>query len=116
VFCFDGEPVGKNTHKRGRGRSSLAKDNDRLFAFAREVCAKIRASSPYLIADQLLRIDFFEYRGRFIVNEVESFEAQTTGPDSVRIDGCLRVWWYQTICELVNFILNGRRANGLLID
>ncbi len=118
MFCFDGEPIGRNNHKRGSGsaKSTLGTENERLFAFARDVCAKIRANSPHLIADQILRIDFFENRGNFIVNEVELFEAMTTGPNSELIDGYLRTWWYNIICELVEFILpvHQRRLQGLL--
>ena len=85
-----------------------------MFEFARDVCAKIRANSPYLIADQLLQINFFEYRGHFIVNDVESLQAVTMDSTSILIDGYLRVWWYNIICELVEFILLKRRENGLL--
>lgn len=71
VFCFNGEPIGINPMKIGRGASTLGHDNQRLLDFARDVCAKLRAASPYLISDQLLRVDIFENRGRLIVNEVE---------------------------------------------
>ena len=60
----------------------------------------------------LLRIDFFEYKGKLIVNEVEGFEAQTQGLDSIRLDALLEKWWFDQLYMGIDFILHER---GLIL-
>jgi hypothetical protein len=95
VFCFNGVPIDVNPFKEGRGHSTLGlQDNSRLLKFAGEVCKQIRDTCPYLIADQLLRIDFFEYRGIFIVNEVEGIFI---------LYHYLTCYYLPAICEMYRF-------------
>lgn len=86
VFIFDGEAIFRNPHKDGWiKKSPFNRVSDSvLFEFAEEVVRKLKEVCPELIANQVLRIDFFGdlcETGElvFIVNEVEGYEAQQWG-------------------------------------
>ena len=129
VYCFDGEPIGRNPHKCGRGTSDLGRDDEELFGYAREVCAILKRECPYMMTDGLLRIDFFKHRGRYLLNEVEGnllhfhvivalfdlkcmhiagFEAATHGCDQDRLDDLLLNWWYRHIKTGIEYVLERR--------
>ena len=111
VVCFDGEPKFRNPHKIGhRDQTSpfpqYAKD-ELYFEFARKVIREVRAACSDLIADQILRVDFFGERlpdGSlgFLVNEIEGLEARlwgtgvTAGDKLAQIEEmCWKYWYYQ---------------------
>jgi hypothetical protein len=102
VICFNGVPLGRNTNKRGE-KSGLARSStEDLYAFASRVIAELRTSCPELIADGILRIDFFGELGpdgkvkRFIVNEIEGFEACLWGAGKAAGDMLSKVMTYNT--------------------
>ena len=80
VMCFNSVPMYRNKNKKNR-KSGLNKANNEVcFDFARKVIEELKAVAPELIADGVLRIDFFgeilpDGTRNFIVNEVEGFEA-----------------------------------------
>lgn len=80
VICFNGEPKYRNKNKTNR-KSGLNRVNSKVcFDFARKVICELKAIAPELMVDGVLRIDFFgellpNGESRFIVNEVEGFEA-----------------------------------------
>ncbi len=79
VMCFNSVPMYRNKNKKNR-KSGLNKANNEVcFDFARKVIEELKAVAPELIADGVLRIDFFgeilpDGTRNFIVNEVEGFE------------------------------------------
>jgi len=101
-ICFDGVPLGRNTNKRGEKSGLARSSNEVLFAFARRVIEELRTSCPELIADGILRIDFFGELGldgnvkRFIVNEIEGFEACLWGAGKSAGDMLAKVMTYNT--------------------
>jgi hypothetical protein len=111
VVCFDGEPQFRNPHKKGHKEQNspfpqFAKD-ELFFEFARKVIKEVRAACPDLIADQILRVDFFGERFPdgslgFLVNEIEGLEARlwgvgvTAGDRLAEIEAmAFRYWYYQ---------------------
>ncbi len=62
-----------NPHKTGAGRSTLGDKSEPLFAFANEICTVMKERFPYLIGEQVLRVDFFQHveTGKYYLNEVE---------------------------------------------
>ena len=102
VICFDGVPVGRNTHKRGEKSGLARSSNEILYAFARRVIDELRASCPELIADGILRIYFFGELvpdgkvKRFIVNEIEGFEACLWGAGKSAGDMLSKIMTYNT--------------------
>ena len=84
MICFDGKFLGRNPHKEGSGegrRSTLGSNDRALGDIAEDMIAQFKAAHPELIADQVLRVDFFRdsKSGRYILNEVEGFNAQLVG-------------------------------------
>jgi hypothetical protein len=81
VICFDGVPICRNPNKKGERSGLNRSKTSELNAFATRVIKELRAICPELIADGILRVDFFGELGpdgnvkRFIVNEIEGFEA-----------------------------------------
>ena len=117
IICFNGKARFRNKNKKGdNGRSPFrgVKDKD-LFDFAEHVIAVLRRVCPELIADQVLRIDIFGFRGRpgvFIVNEIEGYEAQRTatgvkaGLQIAELQADVENYWYTILCELIEYHIN----------
>ena len=86
IFVFGGKAALRNPHKVGTGKKSVFDHSPgKVFDdFAEEVVRKLREICPELIANQVLRVDFFgdiSETGElvFIVNEVEGYEARQWG-------------------------------------
>jgi hypothetical protein len=86
IFVFGGKAMFRNPHKPGTGKKSVfGHSPDKVFEdFAEEVVRKLREICPELIANQVLRVDFFGDLSEtgelvFIVNEVEGYEARQWG-------------------------------------
>ena len=116
VVCFDGEPKFRNPHKGGhKGQRSpfprSTKDSV-FFDYARRVIREVRSACPELIADQILRVDFFGERlpdGTigFLVNEIESLEARlwglrtTAGTRLAEVENMVEEYWYEHVDTLI---------------
>ena len=115
-MCFNGKFICRNPHKDGdgKGESTLGHDDAVLGAIAEEMISKFKDAHPELIADQILRVDFFRdsRTGRYILNEVEGFDAQVVGLYSG--DGAGRAmtkvleYWRTKTKELVYYFLEHR--------
>ena len=66
--------ITRNPHKPGVGKSTLGSRWQPLKAFAEKVCEAVRDRIPEFIADQVMRVDFFQHprTGKYYVNEIES--------------------------------------------
>ena len=129
VVCFDGIPKFRNPHKIGHrnGRSPFPLNaSDKLFFdFAELVLRELRFICPELIADQILRVDFFGLRLpngelKFLVNEIEGLEARlwgvgaTAGDHLAKIEDQAEEYWYEhveTLIELHLMQVNLRRSS-----
>lgn len=115
-MCFNGKFICRNPHKNGDGcgASSLGSDDLELGAVAEDMIKRFKLAHPELIADQILRIDFFKdvRSGRYTLNEVEGFDAQVVGLYSG--DGAGQAmtmamdYWSSKTKELVIFFINHR--------
>ena len=114
MICFNGKFIGRNPHKDGCGsgrRSTLGSDDGILGDIAEDMIKKFKAAHPELIADQVLRVDFFRdsKSGRYILNEVESFNAMVVGIKSGDTAGLVmskaRLYWRQSILKLAKYHL-----------
>jgi hypothetical protein len=111
VVLFNGKFICRNPHKDGTGgrRSSLGSDDKALGAIAEEMAARFKASHPQLIDDQILRVDFFQdsTSGQYILNEVESFNAQVVGlggGDSAgSVMDLVRIYWRDKAIQLAQY-------------
>lgn len=114
IVCFNGVPRIKNAVKKGKhGRSPFRRaKKETFFAFARDVIETIQRVCPALVSHQVLRIDLFGFRGapgKFIVNEIEGFEAHVTGCGTSSIDQTapiqtmLEEYWFNEISNLVAY-------------
>jgi hypothetical protein len=86
VFLFGGERMFRNPHKDGWiSKSVFNHSRDEVFfTFAENVVRRLREICPELIANQVLRVDFFGDLSEtgelvFIVNEIEGYEAAQWG-------------------------------------
>jgi hypothetical protein len=115
--CFNGKAIVKNLHKKGRpgSRSPFRRIKlRRMFDFAEEVITALRLYCPEIVTDQVLRIDIFGFvgqPGKFIVNEIEGYEAQKTGSGLSGTDKCGSInvmvadYWVEIISECIEFHL-----------
>lgn len=120
IVCFNGKAIVKNLHKKGRkgSRSPFRGITLRkLFDFAEEVIAVLRLHCPEIVTDQVIRVDIFGFighPGKFIVNELEGYEAQKTGSGLGGSDKCGTInvkvadYWEEIICECIEFHLAHR--------
>jgi hypothetical protein len=124
VVCFDGVPKFRNPHKEGHKNQPSpfpqhAKD-ELFFGFARKVISDVRSACPSLIADQILRVDFFGERLpdgslRFLVNEIESLEARLWGVGVLSGDRLSEIkemgtlYWYQQIDTMIECHLEAQK-------
>ena len=112
MICFNGKFISRNPHKDGCGsgrRSTLGSDDRILGDIAEDMIKQFKAVHPELIADQVLRVDFFRdsKSGRYILNEVESFNAQVVGTRSGDSAGTVMTkvqqYWKNTILKLARY-------------
>ena len=112
MVCFNGKMVCRNPHKDGSGsgrRSTLGSNDNVLGAVAEDMIAQFKAVHPELIADQVLRVDFFRdsQSGRYILNEIESFNAMVVGIPSGDAAGSVmmkaKLYWKKNILELARY-------------
>ena len=113
VVCFDGKAKVRNPHKKGRDRTSpFGRAPDRVFSdFAENVIGQLRVACPYLIADQILRVDFHgvNYNGTlsFYVNVIEGYETRVWGTGksaATKLDNLVSLsllYWLNIIDTLV---------------
>ena len=108
-MCFNGEFLCRNPHKDGSGPgrcSTLGSDDTVLGLVAEDFIARFKAAHPELITDQVLRVDFFRdsVTGRYILNEVESFNAQVVGlyggDGAGDVMSKVRIYWKECIIIL----------------
>ena len=114
VVCFEGKFLCRNPHKEGSGygKSNLGGVDAVLGDVAEDMIQRLRDADPSLIADQILRVDFFRdtKSGRYILNEVEGFNAQVVGMRSG--DGAgnamnlAKIYWREQTKSLVKYHLN----------
>ena len=114
VICFNGKFISRNPHKHGTSyghQSTLGKDDSKLGAIAEGMIARLKAAHPQLIADQILRVDFFRdtKSGQYILNEVECFNAQIVGirggEGAGTVMDMVQNYWKTKTLELVNYYL-----------
>ncbi len=117
IVCFDGVPKFKNIIKKGKSNRSPFNRMPKatFFAFAEHVIATLKQVCPSINTRQVLRIDIFGFRtapGKFIVNEIEGYEAHKTGAG---VTGCdeagaimdrLEQYWFEMIRDLVDYHVN----------
>ena len=117
IVCFNGVPKFKNIIKKGKSNRSPFNRTPKaeFFAFAKHVIATLKRVCPSINTRQVLRIDIFGFRthpGKFIVNEVEGYEAHKTGAG---LNGCdeagaimdlLEQYWFDMILDLVDYHVN----------
>ena len=116
VVCFDGVAKFRNPHKHGHKDEHspfpLNAPDQLFFDFAERVIRELRFICPELVADQILRVDFFGQRqpnGKltFLVNEVEGLEARlwgvgvTAGDRLAEIEAEAEEYWYHQIETLI---------------
>jgi len=120
VVCFDGVPKFRNPHKVGNREYPspfpLNAPDTLFFDFASTVIKEMRIICPELVADQILRVDFFGERLpngklRFLVNEIEGLEARlwgigiTAGDRLAKIEAMAEEYWYDQIDMLIDLHL-----------
>jgi hypothetical protein len=84
--------------------------------------SRFRAACPALIADQLLRIDYFcedpadfdEVIPAYLLNEVEGYESQNVCPNFDQVQARILIHWVKDINNCVKYHL--RRNNHALAD
>ena len=120
VVCFDGVPKFRNPHKIGHrdypSPFPLNAPDELFFDYARTVIKEMRRICPELVADQILRVDFFGERLpngklRFLVNEIEGLEARlwgigiNAGDRLANIEAMAEDYWYNQIDILIDLHL-----------
>jgi len=125
VILFGGKAQYRNPHKSGTIKKSVfnhAPDSV-FFEFAENVVRKLQEICPQLIADQVLRVDFFGDLSEtgelvFIVNEIEGYEAVQwgTGVNAISKTGSMNIkeqaYWEAEIETLIECHLELQRLRG----
>ena len=118
ILLFGGKSLYRNPHKKGTILKSVFNHSPDsvFFEFAEEVVRRMTAICPELIADQVLRVDFFgdlSPTGElfFIVNEIEGYEAVQwgTGVNAITKTGAMQQreisYWKAEIETLIECLL-----------
>ncbi len=124
-ICFNGECFGANPRKQGsQGKSFFppVPIHPSFDAYAERMVLSFREACPSLIADQLLRMDYFcedpaDVDGimeAYLLNEVEGYEAQNICPNFVQVQARILNKWVQDINSGVRCHL--RRINHSLSE
>jgi hypothetical protein len=124
VVCFNGVPRYRNQNKSGRKSGLNRVSNEICFEFAHRVIREIKAAAPELISDGILRIDFFgellpNGERRFIVNEVEGFEAcswgtgANAGDKEMDIYALSKTYWKTTVDIMIECFIERQRIERL---
>ena len=101
VVCFGGEPkfiasIAGNNLKCKDGINKAFSNKSELFTFCRTALMEFKSKCPYSITEGLFRVDILQMRsGKFVVNELESFEATfySTGNNEDNIRGKIELYW-----------------------
>jgi hypothetical protein len=116
VVCFDGKAIIRNPNKKGSDRSSpFQRAQDQVFFdFAEHVISELKRVCSFLMADQVLRVDFHGIRhpgqqGRitFLVNTIEGYETRVWGVGKgavrslERLNTSRRAYWYDAVDTLL---------------
>ena len=124
VVCFNGDPRYRNKNKIGK-KSGLKKATDAVcFEFAQRVIRELKAAAPELIADGILRIDFFgeplpDGSISFIVNEIEGYEAcawgtgANAGDKSMQLYESIKKYWKSTVDVMIECYIEHQRNECL---
>ena len=124
-ICFDGECFGANPRKQGSQGTSFFPPvpiHESFNIYAKRIISRFREVCPYLIADQLLRIDYFcedpadfdEVVPAYLLNEVEGHEAQNNCQKADQVNGRILMHWVKDINNCVKCHL--RRINHPLSE
>jgi len=119
-ICFNGECFGANAPRKhgSQGRSFFPPTpiHESFNIYAEQVVSNFRQSCPFLIADQLLRADYYcedpddcEIFPSYLLNEVEGYEAQNVCPNFDHVQARILNHWVQDINNSVKCHL--RRIN-----
>ena len=132
-ICFDGKCFGSNPRKKGSQGSSFfppVAAHTSFNAYAERIISRFKESCPSLIADQLLRIDYFcedpadvsnvhptdfdDVDPSYLLNEVEGYEAQNVCPNFDQVQSRILISWVKDINNCVKYHLY--RINHPLSD
>lgn len=113
VICINGEAQYVSNIKRSTGTSFSSHPHEALFQFAEDAILRAKNSGcPGLIINGILRVDIFQnQRGDFIVNELESLDAEYCSNNSVGECAAgvfLEVYWYEHIIKSLQQLAAGR--------
>ena len=121
-ICFNGECFGANPRKQGSQGQSFFHPfpmHPSFDMYAERIVSRFREACPSLIADQLLRTDYFcedptdvaknITDENYLLNEVEGCEAQIACPKFVQVQARILNKWVQDINSCIKFHL--RRNN-----
>lgn len=105
VVCLNGHPKYISNHSRGsKGRKFCNEEEVKAFAF--NVLQSISHRDDFII-NMLCRVDVMTYKGRMVVNELESFEAATPGPrdSEAQVVPFLVEFWQHQLMLLANELM-----------
>jgi hypothetical protein len=108
VVCLNGMPKYISKHSRSsKGTSFKGILREDIMAFAQDMLFYFRSHVEESIVNMLCRVDVMMYNGRLVVNELESFEAQFTGPRNVeaQVIPFLVDFWKHQIMLAANEVL-----------
>ena len=81
VVCLNGNPKYISKHSRSsKGRGFEDVPTEDIMAFAQDILLYFNSHVEEAIVNMLCRVDVMLYKQRLVVNELESFEAQFSGP------------------------------------
>jgi hypothetical protein len=97
-ICFsNGQFLHENFEPNSPAGSKAFGTSDERKAFAEEIMNALKVRVPGLLYAPLMRIDVMYYAGEMVLNEVESLEAVSWGPDEHKLDSDTDSFWLDFI-------------------